>query len=94
MIEIKSRAQKKQLEAFLTDEVPAENMAQIQCLKVDLIAPPVILASRAAPSLFHFPGLAGCFQPCKPSRKIHGSASPGVSSFGTSLTVFNEEKVT
>lgn len=31
LIEIKSRAQKKQLEAFLTDEVPAENMAQIQC---------------------------------------------------------------
>ncbi|MHA7227870.1 YqaJ viral recombinase family protein [Glutamicibacter soli] len=30
LIEIKSRSQKKQLEAFLTDEVPAENMAQLQ----------------------------------------------------------------
>jgi len=30
LIEIKSRSQKKQLEAFLTDEVPVENMAQLQ----------------------------------------------------------------
>lgn len=30
LIEIKSRTQKRQLEAFLTDEVPAENMAQLQ----------------------------------------------------------------
>lgn len=87
LIEIKSRAQKKQLEAFLTDEVPAENMAQIQCLKVDLIAPLVILASRAAPSLFHFPGLAGCFQPCKPSRKIHGSARSAPIVFPLHLTL-------
>jgi hypothetical protein len=31
LIEIKSRKQKIQLKAFLDDEVPAENMAQIQC---------------------------------------------------------------
>jgi hypothetical protein len=31
LIEIKSRAQKKQLATILADEVPAENMAQIQC---------------------------------------------------------------
>lgn len=30
LIEIKSRSQKKQVEAFLTDQVPAENMAQLQ----------------------------------------------------------------
>lgn len=31
LIEIKSRKQKKQLQTVLADEVPAENMAQIQC---------------------------------------------------------------
>ena len=31
LIEIKSRRQKKQLATILADEVPAENMAQIQC---------------------------------------------------------------
>lgn len=31
LIEIKSRLQKKQLATILADEVPAENMAQIQC---------------------------------------------------------------
>lgn len=31
LIEIKSRKQKIQLKSFLDDEVPAENMAQIQC---------------------------------------------------------------
>lgn len=31
LIEIKSRRQKKQLETVLANEVPAENMAQIQC---------------------------------------------------------------
>lgn len=31
LIEIKSRAQKKHLATILADEVPAENMAQIQC---------------------------------------------------------------
>jgi hypothetical protein len=31
LIEIKSRKQKIQLKAFLEDEVPLENMAQIQC---------------------------------------------------------------
>ncbi|PCC31416.1 hypothetical protein CIK74_17225 [Glutamicibacter sp. BW77] len=31
LIEVKSRAQKKQLETFLEDCVPPENMAQIQC---------------------------------------------------------------
>lgn len=31
LIEIKSRAQKTQLKTFLDDEVPTENMAQIQC---------------------------------------------------------------
>jgi hypothetical protein len=31
LIEIKSRAQKTQLKTILADEVPAENMAQIQC---------------------------------------------------------------
>lgn len=31
LIEIKSRKQKTQLKAFLDDEVPPENMAQIQC---------------------------------------------------------------
>jgi hypothetical protein len=31
LIEIKSRRQKKQLQTFLADEVPAENMAQLQC---------------------------------------------------------------
>lgn len=31
LIEIKSRRQKKQLATILTDEVPLENMAQIQC---------------------------------------------------------------
>jgi len=31
LIEIKSRAQKKHLQTILADEVPLENMAQIQC---------------------------------------------------------------
>ena len=31
LIEVKSRRQKKHLETILTDKVPAENMAQIQC---------------------------------------------------------------
>ena len=31
LIEIKSRRQKKQLQTILADEVPAENMAQLQC---------------------------------------------------------------
>lgn len=31
LIEIKSRAQKKHLQTILADEVPAENMAQLQC---------------------------------------------------------------
>ena len=31
LIEIKSRRQKKQLETILTDRVPPENMAQLQC---------------------------------------------------------------
>lgn len=31
LIEVKSRRQKKQLQTILADEVPSENMAQIQC---------------------------------------------------------------
>lgn len=31
LIEVKSRRQKKQLQTILADEVPAENMAQLQC---------------------------------------------------------------
>lgn len=31
LVEVKSRRAKKQLQTFLDDEVPAENMAQIQC---------------------------------------------------------------
>jgi hypothetical protein len=31
LIEIKSRAQKKHLQTILADEVPLENLAQIQC---------------------------------------------------------------